>query len=241
MILETKYLDELPKPKGLLPFPPYFLINRLSKKHQQFLELKTEIMTDLECQFYMIPYFQYTKLKNENIGEKINHEQFETLKDYFTIKKLEFMKNHENVVIRIGSREEIKELKLPVSVNKINENEIIKKHGDAFIEFRSENLKEKFPFFFSELLFNNLKLFPDGLIHEKIVRKEIVSKLTNNKGIKKRNIVLREDKTQFIKIINLSNDNFNTLVESIDLLRTLELYHKDFEKYKNTEDYRKTL
>lgn len=74
LILESEEVEQLSGPKDLVHFPPLFLIHRLIERQQQYLTSKFTINPNLKCRYYRIPYSQYTLLKNNEIGEKIDHE-----------------------------------------------------------------------------------------------------------------------------------------------------------------------
>jgi len=240
LIIESKEINDLKKSKDLLVFPPQFMTKKLSTNQQQFLKSKTKIIPNLRCQYYEIPYTQFIKLKNDGVGGEIDHERFEILKDYFAIKKLEHIEKLKNVEILLASREEIN-VTFPIPVEKLSEVNVLKEFGDALIEFESGDLQEKFPIYYSKLLFNELGFFSKSFIFNKTARRDVVSKSTNYQGIKYRNIVLKENKNQFNKIMDLSYENLIALVDNLDLLQKLENNHKEFEIYKEGKDYRKTL
>jgi len=226
--------------KDFYKFPPEFILNKFSIDNQDFIRSKIKSSSQKSCNFYQIPHNIYSEIKNDHTNEKISHERFDVLKNYFSVLKLKEMKTIGNVEIKISSRERIIEIPLPISVMDLDDK-IIKQYGDAFIEFTREQDREKFPIFYSELLFKQLNLFPEGEIRTIKDRRKSVGKKSDRKSIAKRFVVLDKDKICFLKAYDYSFDNIYKFVDDNNLHEKLILNHQEFEKYKKSKEYWNTL
>jgi len=226
--------------KGFIEFPPEFLLDKLSEINRNFVKTKISGSKHKSCNYYLIPHNIYSEMKNDKTNEKISHESFDVLKNYFSIMKLKGMKQKGNIEITISSREQVIDIPLPISVMDL-EDKIVRQYGDAFLVFTYEQDQEKFPIFYSELLFKQLELFPNGKILKIMDRRQTVSKKSDRRGVKNRFLVSYKEETNFLKAYDNSYNNIYKFVDDKKLLEQLKSNHQEFEDYKDSDIYWKTL
>lgn len=241
LILSKELISHEYVRKKLYAFPVKYRFDALDHRQKQYLQSKIVLNFEMYFLFYSIPYVKYQEYKKESKNVIINHNRFEVIKDYFTILKLKEMEKRKETIISISCREKIDFIKPLISVKEIINDDRLRAHGDALIEFKQGELKDKFPIFFVDFIFGELNLFGDNKIEEITTRDSVMGKNTGTKGIKRRNMILEEDKKLYNKVSNSSFSNLIALVDDKELFEKVNKNHKVFERYKKSDKYRETL